>query len=385
MSVDLLHDLILHDIFQEERRDDCKTPQAWRLTPEIRREFVKTMRTVALLSMFSRDPMTIAQTQASIRTMCYLEPDLIFPAILERSWPALEGLLETHRTTAIITALSTVSSPLVSRSIYPAGAKHLLPLLELCLPGLDVNDPIKTMSTAMFVIQSVTSVMIDDLTRAELTSGDDMEIDETAGLVQDKSQQDDGDEPKLSRREEDELVRMSTAGFPDWVSSFFRQILLVFESLPEPGKGSRNGGKMEDQMTQTLIAACDFVCGQLSPSLFDMALDLVFKEVTTTARSNSARVVSQLVSCFARANTVKTLKKYFNLCETNIRIELEGGASSTRTTSTNTPIESDTTLHWWIGILTGAVTNAGAEVRICLTKYRFESDGFVLTLAPYSF
>lgn len=323
------------------------------------------MRTVALLSMFSRDPITISQTQAALRTMCYLEPDLVFPAILERSWPALEGLLETHRTTAIITALSTLAPPLISRSTYPAGAKHLLPLLELCLPGLDVNDPIKTMSTAMFVIQSITSVMIDDLTRPELASGEDeaMEIDESSGLIGDgeEAMNDEG-ERKLSKKEEDELVRISTAGFPDWVSSFFRQVLVVFEALPEPGKGSRNGGKMEDQMTQTLIAACDFVCSQLSPTLFDLALDIVFKEITTTARSNSARVVSQLVSCFARADAAKTLKKYWHLCETNIRIELEGGAASTRTTSTSTPIESDVTLHWWTGILTGALTNGGEVV-----------------------
>lgn len=79
---------------QEEERADCKTPLAWRLTPSIRHEFVKTMRTVALLSMFSRDPLTIANSQAALKTMGYLEPELIFPAILERSWPALEGLLE---------------------------------------------------------------------------------------------------------------------------------------------------------------------------------------------------------------------------------------------------------------------------------------------------
>lgn len=118
----------------------------------------------------------------------------------------------------------------------------------------------------------------------------------------------------------------------------------------------------------SLQAACDFVCAHLSPSLFDLALDIVFREVSTTARSNSARAVSQVVSCFARANSSKTLKKYFLACDTHIRTELEGGASSTRTTSSNTPIESDVTLHWWIGILTGTITNGGAEVRVFLGR-----------------
>ncbi|KAM0751556.1 hypothetical protein T439DRAFT_300497 [Meredithblackwellia eburnea MCA 4105] len=356
-----------HKRQKEEERADCKTPMAWRLTPEIRRQFVLTMRTVALLSMFSRDAVTIATAQASLKTMGYLEPELIFPALLERAYPALETLLETHRTTAIITALSTTAPPLISRSVYSAGAKHLVPLLELCLPGLDVNDPVKTMSTSMFVIQAVISVMIDDLTRPDVQDSDYMEEASDLPMI---TVDEDGSsaEPKPSKADEDRAVRDSTSGFPDWVSNFFRQVLVVFEALPEPGKGNRNGGKLEDQMTQTLIAACDFVCSQLSPHLFDLALDIVFKQVTTSIRSNSARVVSQLTSCFARANPQKTLKKFFPSCDINIRLELEQGASSVRTTSTNTPIESDHTLHWWIGLLTGAATNAGTE----LLNYRQE-------------
>lgn len=79
---------------KEEERPECKTPLEWRLTPKIRREFVLTMRTVALLSMFSRDALTIANSQAAIKTMGFLEPELIFPAVLERAYPALETLLE---------------------------------------------------------------------------------------------------------------------------------------------------------------------------------------------------------------------------------------------------------------------------------------------------
>jgi proteasome activator subunit 4 len=112
------------------------------------------------------------------------------------------------------------------------------------------------MSTAMFVIQSVISIMIDDLTRPEVQSIYDEKIDvdeqEQRPLV---GEGEEGEEPKLTKREEDEAARMSTAGFPDWVSNFFRQVLVVFEALPEPGKNNRNGGKMEDQMTQTLIVS----------------------------------------------------------------------------------------------------------------------------------
>jgi len=124
-----------------------------------------------------------------------------------------------------------------------------VPLLELCLPGLDVNDPIKTMSTSMFIISSVLSIMVDDLTRPEVQTDTDMPVYEgpPPTMILDDS------EPALTRAEEDIAVRNSTAGFPGWVANFFRAVLVVFEALPEPGRGSRNGGKMEDSMTQTLI------------------------------------------------------------------------------------------------------------------------------------
>lgn len=107
--------------------------------------------------------------------------------------------------------------------------------------------------------------------------------------------------------------------------------------------------------------------------MFDLALDIVASHATSSIRSNSLKVVSQLISCFARADAAKTLARLFPVCDRHIRIEIEGGASSTRTTSTHTPIESDVTLQWWIGLLSGAVTNAGEHVRfsrICFKNRR---------------
>lgn len=101
--------------------------------------------------------------------------------------------------------------------------------------------------------------------------------------------------------------------------------------------------------------------------MFDLALDIVFNEVSNNVRTNSARATSQLVSCFARSDSKKTLAKFFRLCDMKIRQEMESGSGSTRSTRTNNPIESDATLHWWIGLLTACVTNSGENVRRLLS------------------
>jgi proteasome activator subunit 4 len=104
----------------------------------MRRELVRCLRTVCLLSMFSSDSTTTSNVQSAFKSMISMEPDLILPSILERAVPALETLTETHRTVAIIKGLGAVSMGMVSRSMYYPGAKHIAPVLELLIPGIDL-------------------------------------------------------------------------------------------------------------------------------------------------------------------------------------------------------------------------------------------------------
>jgi len=80
--------------------------------------------------------MTLAQ--AALRSIALLEPNLIMSDIIERAYGGLEVVNETHRTTAVLTTLSGVAMPLVSERIWLGGQKHVLPLLELSLPGIDL-------------------------------------------------------------------------------------------------------------------------------------------------------------------------------------------------------------------------------------------------------
>lgn len=56
-------------------------------------------------------------------------------------------MLQTHRTPAVLTCLAACAGPMVSRDVFYPGGRHLLPLLELSLPGIDMNDPMKTVGT----------------------------------------------------------------------------------------------------------------------------------------------------------------------------------------------------------------------------------------------
>lgn len=46
--------------------------------------------------------------------------------------------IQTQRTIAVIKALGAIAPAIVSREVYYPGAKHLVPILELLLPGIDL-------------------------------------------------------------------------------------------------------------------------------------------------------------------------------------------------------------------------------------------------------
>ncbi|KAF8274047.1 hypothetical protein EI94DRAFT_1714621 [Lactarius quietus] len=350
--------------WREEESSSCKTPPTHRLTPGIRRAFVLSLQTPALLAMFSKDPVSMGLAQGALRSLAVLEPTLVMPELLERAYGGLEVVNETHRTTAVLSMLAGVSLPLSSEKIWLGGQKHILPLLEMCIPGIDLNDPTKTICATSFIIAVIQNIKIGDLSSTQSglsfssdAPGESMDVDEVTRLPDGTEL---GTSPTLSRAEERILVRESTAGFADWVTSLFRRVLSLYENLPEEG-GRRNttGGKQEESVIKSIKSMLDLICLHLSDPLFDLVLKLVYDYVTTNSKSNAVKAIGQLISSLALAHPVKTIDKFLPFCLSQIKEELKHGASSVRTTSSNVAIPSDTTLHWNMSILRGCFGHDG--------------------------
>ncbi|KAJ6574754.1 hypothetical protein B0H19DRAFT_932973 [Mycena capillaripes] len=353
---------------REEEQASCRTPIAQRLTPAIRRAFVTILRTPALLAMFSKDPLSMGCAQSTLRALAMLEPSLIMPELLERAYSGLEVVNETHRTTAVLTMLNAISRTLVSEKLWFGGQKHLVPLLELSIPGIDLNDPVKTSCATTFIVAAIQHVRIGDLSlhASGLPAFDEemMDVDTTdADAAPFPTGTEFGDTPMLSKDEERTLVRDSTASFADWVTSLFRRVLALYENLPEEGgRNNKTGGKQEENTLTAIKAMVDIVCLHLSDHLFDLVLRLVYDYGTTNAKSNAVKAFGQLVGCLARVRPEETLAKFLPYCIAQVEEELRHGASSVRTTSQNAAVPSDTTLHWNMAILRGCLGYGGAAV-----------------------
>lgn len=117
-----------------ERQDNCKIPLNLRLDAATLCECVSLLSHVAFLSMFSKDAGSVNNAHFTLRNLAWILPDLILPQLLDHAYPALDNLVETHRTLSCIQALGVCVHPLVDRLHYPDGAKHVADLLLLVLP-----------------------------------------------------------------------------------------------------------------------------------------------------------------------------------------------------------------------------------------------------------
>lgn len=169
---------------------------------------------------------------------------------------------------------------------------------------------------------------------------------------------------QFSKEEEDAVVVAMSAQFADWVAAFLRRVITLFENLPEEGGTTGTAGGQTEGMCYiflfsrlahlSIVNLVDAVCGafaqictHLSEPLYDMMLNMIFDYASNNVRTNAVRAIHQLVECVANANPAKTLAKFLPFCARNIRLELDHGASSIRTTSLNsTSLPSDATLHW---------------------------------------
>ena len=103
---------------------------------------------------------------------------------IDRMYPAMENLIEPHRLIACMNCVVAVSRPMLSaRKWYPEGRSHILPLLNLSLPGIDPNDFKKSLVTFQMISTFVAQVPIVDCSEAVFVREDLTEVGKVAQHV----------------------------------------------------------------------------------------------------------------------------------------------------------------------------------------------------------
>ncbi|KAH6565148.1 hypothetical protein BASA60_010024 [Batrachochytrium salamandrivorans] len=338
-----------------ENKSGSKIPEHYKLNVEIKRRFVVILRDIVFLGMFGKDSRAVAYSNITFKYLSWIDPASTFPGLLERVFPALESLNETHRTISCISALNSTALPLVSCAHYPSGGKDLISLLHLTLPGLDINDIAKSTSTLLFINSAIMTVPLFDVFLFpcnDSTTFSDMNND------------------AMELRDIHEERRLSTSEFESWTCQYLERVFSILENLPQQ-YGSNGGSKMtmENSLLDMLLYTSDMVFSQLSEPLEDSIIRKIVRFCCSSVLPTATKAIGTLCGSLSRSQPRKRLTALFPICRAGIFEEISNGAASrpcSKISAASNPFGfafmSDASLHWYQSILNSIVHYSGDDI-----------------------
>ncbi len=196
--------------------------------------------------------------KTTFNILATLRPNLVLPPLLDKLHDATETLTEPHRLTACIATLSACSRPFVEH--YPL---DVLRVLEVLLPGLNINDIWK--STDIFILMSdlLEMIWIVDFSHPTNRRSDTI-------------------------TEEEEELLAKTSMFEDFVVTFTGHCLTLLENSSREQVG-HDADAMDETLNDEEIAADAAITetfhkmvGRCSAKIFNLVFDKLKRYTQST-------------------------------------------------------------------------------------------------------
>lgn len=370
--------------WNREQSGEYDIPESRKLTPELKRRFVLCLREVVFMGIYAKSGTAMNYSLSTLQNLAILEPTLILPGALQRIYPAMQGLVEVHRTTSSIRALQMLSR-VVSKTY---GFRcHLTTLLGLSLPGVDANDLDKTLHSLAFIQSVCYNIPLHDLTKqrkkengqpngdhAMSDTDDDLTViqeggtgpavewitNQVARFEQEGPGLDIDYAAELETQDEAMLLKSSTAGFSEFLISFLGRVFTLLQNLPDPAR-VKSGGP-EENVVNTLPATFGPLLASLSPELYDVALEQIARFVSNHVVHQARDAMAFICNALVKISPKKALHRLLPGLISSIRTEItEVGAGSTRTMGSDI-LPRDRALIWHVSLLSMCVVHVGKDV-----------------------
>ena len=348
--------------WNRERSGEMDIPEERKLNDELKRRFVLCLRDVIFMGIYAKSGTAMNFSLSTLQSLAYLEPNLILPGALQRIYPSMQGLVEVHRTTSSLRSLQVLSRTMIRTKGFRC---HVTTMLGLALPGIDANDLEKTLYTLSYIQSVCYSIPFHDLTAGSREiSGSLLAVEwissEVGRMEQEGVNVEIDYQHQLTDEDEDMILRSSTAGFTEFLSSFLGRVFTLLENLPDAARV--RSGSPEENVVNTLPATFTPLLATLSPELYDLALNKIADFVGNHVIHQARDAMAFICNALCKVNPEKALKLLVPMLIQSIRTEIdENGAASTRNTGTDV-LPRDRGLVWSVSMLSMCVVHVGDAV-----------------------
>ena len=347
--------------WNRERNGEMEVPKERRLNEAIRRRFVLCLRDVIFMGIYAKSGTAMSYSLSTLQGLASLEPDLVLPGALQRIYPSMQGLVEVHRTTSSLRSLQVLSRTMIRTKGYRC---HVTALLGLAIPGIDANDLEKSLITLSFIASVAYNIPFADLSNdQDGYTGNTLAMQWIQGELERMEQE--GSEIKLNYQDLDDadeemILRSSTAGFAEFLTSFLGRVFTLLENLPDAAR--LRSGSPEENIVNTLPAAFMPLLSSLSPELYDLALNKIVDFVSSHVIHQARDAMAFICNALCKVDPEKALAKLIPVLIRSIRTEIdENGAGSTRNAASDV-LPRDRGLVWNVSMLSMCVVHVGKAV-----------------------
>lgn len=348
--------------WNREMNGEMDVPPERRLNDAVKTRFVLCLREVIFMGIYAKSGTAMNFSLSTLQSLAYLEPNLILPGALQRIYPSMQGLVEVHRTTSSLRSLQVLSRLMIRTKGFRC---HITTLLGLALPGIDANDLEKTLTTLSFIQSVCYNIPFVDLTSGrDDVQGNMVAIEwitsELERMEQEGASVELNYDTNLDDKDEELILRSSTAGFGEFLTSFLGRVFTLLENLPDATR--LRSGSPEENVVNTLPAAFTPLLSSLSPDLYDMALNKIVDFVSNHVIHQARDAMAFICNALCKVDPEKALKRFVPLLVQAIRIEIdENGAASTRNAASDV-LPRDRGLVWNVSMLSMCIVHVGDAV-----------------------
>ncbi|VEU23207.1 DEKNAAC104326 [Brettanomyces naardenensis] len=336
----------------------------YRLSEEVTTEFVKTMTPLLLLGVQSKSSGQRRRYVTALQTLCFVAPTQILDSVLLDIYSSFDSVNSTHRISVVLRELNALVRYMAQLPVYRV---HIPRLLSMLVPGVDSNDPQKTILTISLVKLVATVVPFVDLTEG-MGDGGMLAMDFTSQHLSyleakfyessPKRQDfimDSGELPDhfvYDKEFELEALKSATSSFPEFIRQFCDGCFKYLEYSPNV----EGDDGIETRASVLIAYAMDSLMESLNDDMFTIVADKFYEYITNNVKHLVALVFSNIAELIIRRDPKTQLPRFYNFLISQIRAEMSEGAGTSRAQEV---LGKDARLIWYLKLLCGTCLGAG--------------------------